>query len=169
MLLRRYIGFRLLLQFALDFYIALPTGRHSKSRNDWNRTNDTCFPLNFAVCEPNGKGWNRTNGVSDVTDLQSAAIANYAHFPKFISCFFAFKIPNFALDRLRHRKLKFITAYGFKIKSLIQNTGCIRNVFFVFEKFFGLPDFIFCGIYLPDWALSLVSEVTSDEVLSDVC
>ena len=162
------------MQFALDFYIALPTGRHSKSRNDWNRTNDTCFPLMFfAVSEPNGKGWSRTNDVSNVTDLQSAAIANYAYFPKYISCLFAFKIPNFALDKLQCRKLDFITAYGFKIKSLIQNNRCGCNVFFVFSeflkppffqflKFFGFPDFIFCGIYLPEWALSLVSKMVSD-------
>lgn len=95
------------------------------------------------VSEPNGKGWSRTNDVSNVTDLQSAAIANYAYFPKYISCLFAFKIPNFALNRLRHRKLKFITAYGFKIKSLIQNTGCGRNVFFVFRGKFKTALFCF--------------------------
>ena len=94
------------------------------------------FSINvFAASEPNGKGWSRTNGVSDVTDLQSAAIANYAYFPKFISCLFAFKIPNFAFDKLQYRKLDFITAYGFKIKSLIQNNRCGCNVFFVFAEF----------------------------------
>ncbi len=36
----------------------------------------------FAVSEPNRKGWIRTSGVSIVTDLQSAAIANYAYFPR---------------------------------------------------------------------------------------
>ena len=115
----------------------------------------------FAVIEPNGKGWSRTNDVSNVTDLQSAAIANYAYFPKYISCLFAFKIPNFALDKLQCRKLDFITAYGFKIKSLIQNNRCGCNVFFVFSdflkppffqflKFFGFPDFIFCGFICPN-------------------
>ena len=129
------IGFRLLLQFALDFYIALPTGRHSKSRNDWNRTNDTCFPLMFfAVCEPNGKGWSRTNDVSNVTDLQSAAIANYAYFPKYISCLFAFKIPNLRLIICSTGNL-IHSAIGFIISSHIQNKLRLTELFFVFEFF----------------------------------
>ena len=50
------------------------------------------------------------------------------------------------------------------INSHIQNKLRLTELFFIFEKFFGFPDFIFCGIYLPEWALSFVSEV-----LSDVC
>ena len=72
------------------------------------------------VSEPNGKGWSRTNDVSNVTDLQSAAIANYAYFPKYISCLFAFKIPNFALDKLLHRKPYFHFSIGFMISDHIQ-------------------------------------------------
>lgn len=48
---------------------------------------------------------------------------------------------------------------------------CSREIFktaFFIKKIFGLPDSIFCGIYLPEWALSFVLELTSDEVLSDV-
>ena len=108
----------------------------------------------FAVSEPNGKGWSRTNDVSNVTDLQSVAIANYAYFPKYISCLFAFKIPNFALDELQCRKLDFITAYGFKIKSLIQNNRCGCNVFFVFCGKFETAVFVF-NFFLDYQILSL--------------
>ena len=93
-------------------------------------------------------------------------------FPNTFPVFKTYDIPNscFILWVADNRKLKFITAYGFKIKSLIQNTCCVRNVFLFFAEnlkplffdffiFSDSPIYLLYGIYLPEWALSLVSEV----------